>query len=227
MVSNRLLWATTLFVLSIAVISIAGATAPWVGKVLAIADVVLILWWVVALWGWQILAWLCSRPVVFRLIVARAMKTPYSHIVNPANPDDFYMRRFWLFNAYSEDHGKQAAGSDVDNRPFKNLPSIRVHHIMRPDLERDPHNHPWDCARTVVMQGHYTEVRMDGPRVGHMFNRCAGDTATLNHGMFHRILNVSEGGVWTMFLVWKKASSWGFQGPEGDVVPWRTYLGKE
>jgi hypothetical protein len=97
------------------------------------------------------------------------------------------------------------------------LPSARIHHICRPDMERDEHSHPWD-ARTFVLRNWYHEVR--GNR---FFIRKAGDTATLRYGEFHRITTVPEGGVWTLFITWPKQGSWGFK--VGDkVVPWREYL---
>lgn len=169
---------------------------------------------------WRAFAWLVSRPWVFAYLLKRAQRTPYTHILGPDGAD-VYMYRWWLFNAYSEDHGQQALGSDVENRRFPRLPSVRVHHICRPDGDRDRHNHPWEEARTFVMQGFYIEEREgeDGVTV-----RSEGDTATLNNDLFHRIAYVSPGGVYTLFFTWRKVSSWGFL-RDGVFVPWREYLG--
>lgn len=177
---------------------------------------------------WQAAAWALSRRPVADWLIRRAERTPYTHIYG-ADGKSVYMYRFWLFNAYSEDHGLKVAGSDVDNRPFPRLPSIRMHRIMRPDSDRDPHNHPWDRARTIGLRNWYVEVRGPHPQ-GSSENtvhaRMTGGTATLNHGEYHRIIVVPVAGACTLFLVWRKASSWGFM-RDGVHVPWRKYLGRE
>jgi hypothetical protein len=176
--------------------------------------------------AWALIAWLVSRPVVFRYLLRRAMRTPYSHIQGSGG--DVYMYRYWLFNPYSEDEGiKTGAGSDLDNRRWKSLPAIRIHHITRPDSDRWRHNHPWLRARTLVAQGDYDETREIATGLTADFTRRAGDTAELNHDTYHRITRVSDGGVYTVFLCWRSVGSWSFKGDDGTVVPWRKYLGRE
>lgn len=159
------------------------------------------------------------------------MRTPYSHIGN-ASGTDIYMYRFWLFNAY----GKDAAGEITAPR-WTWLPSIRLHCIMRPDQDHDLHDHPWN-ARTIILNGEYAEERevnpakISGPYTAMYYGkddireahtRRAGYTGRLLFGEYHRITQVSPGGVWTLFITWGKRGSWGFK-VNGAKVPWREYL---
>ena len=59
---------------------------------------------------------------------------PYHHLTD-------YMQRWWLLPA-SKDKARMAA---------------RVHHILRSDLDRALHDHPWDNA-SVLLKGGYWEV---------------------------------------------------------------------
>lgn len=59
-----------------------------------------------------------------------------------------------------------------------------------------------------------------------MKSRNPGDTARLNHGEYHRIDEVSPGGVYTLFITSKWRGDWGFL-VNGVKVPWRTYTGTD
>jgi hypothetical protein len=156
---------------------------------------------------WSIVAWAVSRPAVSAWLIRRARKTPYQHITS-ADGKDVYMRRWWLFNPYPS--GKSGRGG----ARHKWCPiSIRVHHILRPDQDRHLHDHPWN-ARTVVLAGYYVETRGDGEEI----TRRTGSTATLRFGEFHRISEVSPGGVATLFITGRYRGTWGFK------IPHREYL---
>lgn len=162
---------------------------------------------------WGALAWFVSRPRVADWLVRRAFRTPYADITSP-DGQSVYMKRWWLFNPYP--------GSDqCDLRKYPWLPvSIRVHHILREDADRHLHDHPWD-ARTIILIGGYVEVREDGR---HHY-RVPGDTATIKHDEFHRIVYVdARRGAVTLFITFKYRGTWGFK-VDGAKVPWRTYLG--
>lgn len=169
---------------------------------------------------WAMFAWVVSRERVSAYIIKRAMRTPYFHL-----PE--YMNRYWLFNPYSKVDG-------VEVTPIKWLPSVRVHHILRRDNDRHLHDHPWD-ARTVVLKGFYAEERLSErdhetlELVGgwkperEAFLRLPGYTGPINHGEYHTITSVSDGGVWTLFITFGYKSTWGFL-VDGKKVPWREYL---
>lgn len=172
--------------------------------------------------AWAAIALLVSSPRVASALIRRAQRTPYTHIMS-TDGQDCYMGRWWLFNPYP------ASGAGK-RRGFGWLPSVRVHHIMREDLDRHLHDHPWN-ARTIVLRGYYGEVfpllDKQGKQIDLRFRRKeAGDTGRLLFGEYHRITHVSRGGVWTLFITWKYRGVWGFM-VDGHKVPWRTYLGEQ
>jgi hypothetical protein len=167
---------------------------------------------------WRLVARIVSRPAVFIWLLQRAWRTPYTHITGPDG--SVYMGRWWLFNPYP--------GSGGPRRWGEWLPSVRIHHIQRPDSDRHLHDHPWN-ARTIILRGWYQEelpatVFMDGSRSRNFRSRRAGDTGRLLFGEYHRIECISDGGVWTLFITWRYRGTWGFN-VDGRKVPWREYLG--
>lgn len=160
----------------------------------------------------DLIARFLALPRVFAWLVRRAQRTSYAHIYSP-DGRDIYMARYWLFNAYPWPSGsKRAWWREM-------LPSMRVHHIMRPDDDRHLHDHPWN-ARTFILEGHYVEEREGGK----IAVRLSGTTARIRHGEYHRITQVSRNGVWTLFVTWKYRGTWGFK-VDGRKVPWKDYLG--
>lgn len=158
--------------------------------------------------AWKILAFIVSREPVADYLINRAAQTPYYDL-------EGYMHRDWLFNPY----GKDKDGNTLPpKRP--NWPSIRIHHILRRDLDLHPHDHPWD-ARSIILRNGYIEENKDGKST---FRR-KGDTFPIKFEQYHRITEVPEQGVWTMFFTWKYQGMWGFL-VNGVKVPWREYLDK-
>lgn len=172
------------------------------------------------------LARFLARPRVADAIIRYAQQTPYMHL--PSNEDPSYMMRWWVFNPYNRHNNKPR---------FRWCPwSIRVHHIRREDSDRVMHDHPWN-ARTFILKGWYIEVRenpdYDDSIIPHAGNwplglkwRRAGDTAKLGFGEYHAIREVSDGGVYTLFISGPWQGVWGFL-VNGVKVPWRTYLNLE
>lgn len=170
---------------------------------------------------WRLVASIVSRPAVFERLKKRAMRTPYTEI-RGAN-GDLYMRRFWLFNPYRKD----AQGGVIGGKwGWLGLPSIRLHHIMLPDVDRHLHDHPWN-ARTIVLDGWYGEVKpftgLFGTKMLAGYSRERGYTGRLMFGEYHRITDVPFVGVWTMFFTWKYQGTWGFE-VDGVKVPYKQYL---
>lgn len=183
---------------------------------------------------WKAIAWLVSRPWIATALIRFSQLRPFSEIRNQAGV--LYMSRWWVFNPYP---------TSSQNRRRWNLPiSIRVHHIVRPGDDRAMHDHPWN-ARTIILRGSYTEKRPSdlsktqlSAETQDLINRCSaqghyelaeyftrrpGDTATLRVGEYHTITDVSEGGVYTLFISGKWRADWGFL-VNGVKVWWRTYL---
>lgn len=158
---------------------------------------------------WNLIARTLARPAVMEYLVRRAQRTPYTPIVTDGL---LYMERFWLFNPYQADSSGKGNWFPI---------SIRIHHIVLPDQDHHLHDHPWN-ARTFILRGTYLENRMDGRH----YIRTAGHTAALTFGEYHRIVSVSKGGVWTLFVTGKYRGTWGFL-VDGAKVQWRRYLGLE
>lgn len=160
---------------------------------------------------WAVLGRACTS--FDRTIIDKAKETPYFHIRDPQT-GEVYMERWWLFNGYPAlaDGGKGQV-------PHPDMPSVRVHHILRPDNDRHLHNHPWDAV-SIILAGWYDERRADG----RLYRRSAGDVVGLEASTFHSIEQVSPGGVWTLFITGEWQQSWGFQTSAG-FVGWRDYLG--
>ncbi|MEB0192520.1 MULTISPECIES: hypothetical protein [unclassified Pseudomonas] len=179
---------------------------------------------------WRLVAKLLARPAVAAWLITRAQRTPYLHIMS-ADDTEMYMGRWWLFNPYSRETHKPALWWC----PW----SFRVHHIMWHDEDRDLHDHPWN-ARTIILRGWYVEQRLldskapvllglnvpSGAQATEYIDRRVGDTARLNHGEYHRIDQISPGGVYTLFITSKWRGDWGFL-VNGVKVPWRTYTGTD
>jgi hypothetical protein len=154
--------------------------------------------------SWATAAQFLAEPAIADWLIETSFRTPYTHLPG-------YMERFWLLNPYDFDAPKGG----------RELPSARIHHILRKDLDRHYHDHPWD-ARTVILKGWYIEERLMADGSLKLLKREPGDTAALNFGGYHRIVEVSEGGVWTLFITYQYRGTWGFL-VDGKKVPWREY----
>jgi hypothetical protein len=151
---------------------------------------------------WRILAKIISHPRIVDWLIRYGQKTPYTHILS-SDRQEVYMGRFWLFNPYTT-HKK------CKYWPFSI--SIRLHYIRRPDMDRHLHDHPWN-ARTIILRGGYTErraINLSWPYANKFNHYSPGDTAKLKFGEYHRITEIAEGGVWTLFISGKFRGPWGF-----------------
>lgn len=166
----------------------------------------------------RLLAKVLARPRVVDWLIQRAKKTPYTHIMSE-DGSVVYMERYWLFNPYPAD----TSGSE--RRGWQFPISMRLHRIVREDLDRHLHDHPWN-ARTIILRGWYYENRLQPDGLTRGVFRTEGQTATLKFGEYHRITQVSQGGVWTLFITGPYRGTWGFM-VDGVKVPWRKYLNIE
>lgn len=183
--------------------------------------------------AWRAVASIAPRPRVFLWLLKRAVRTPYAPITSQ-DGTQIYMQRWWLFNPYKR-------GADAEQTPARWpwLPSVRLHHIRVPDADRHLHDHPWN-ARTIVLAGWYNEERPfralthrealspDGVRQTPdgtlaLFHRKPSYTGRLLYAQYHRIAQVAEGGVFTLFITWRKRGEWGFA-VDGKKVPWQQYV---
>lgn len=101
--------------------------------------------------------------------------------------------------------------------------SVYLHHFIRPDEDRELHNHPWKWAVSVTLAGGYTEERFDSSG-GIVTRRTRFLSVNFIRGTdYHRVAEL-HGETWTLFLAGPKTSSWGFWVPGTGHVPWREFL---
>jgi hypothetical protein len=148
---------------------------------------------------WLLLARIATIPAVTEWLIKQSFKTPYDHLPG-------YMNRWWLIP-----------------RRWKLPYVVRIHHILRRDLDPFPHDHPGDW-RTIILKGQYCEQDV----FGSIHLREVGDTVARQATDFHNIIQVSDGGVWTLFLMRKTHNQWGFMVTNDDGVPvklhWEHYI---
>lgn len=164
---------------------------------------------------WQWLAVCIVKTGFWKVLVWWAKRTPYIHIFKH---NQLYMGRWWLFNRYDKPVGK---GLKVKGKKYPYLPSVRIHHIAKPDIDRALHDHPWN-ARTIILSGGYTErILMPDGSTGNR-NRKAGHTGIIGFGKYHSIVMVKPN-TYTLFITWGKQGDWGFL-VDGKKVAWRDFV---
>lgn len=137
-----------------------------------------------------------------------ASKLPRRDIVGSQG---LYLSRFCIFGW-------------MPDRPWPYALSCYLHRFVRPDADRELHNHPWKYALSVILVGGYTEERY-GPylridkRVLRPFsiNFIKADT-------FHRVATLHEHDCWSLFFTFKKSQTWGFKGLDGRFVNHRDFV---
>lgn len=159
---------------------------------------------------------LAASRLGFALIKAYAFRTPHHHLIDLDG--SLYMGRWRVV-----DEG--TLGGRILAK-LTGYHSVRLHHINRPDHDRDLHNHPFRY-RTFILSGHYSEEYDEAPAIkwmggpvktdadfaqvaGHRFVH-RGQSATGNEYKWHRIDTISVGGVWTLFFMTENTERWGFR----------------
>ena len=164
---------------------------------------------------WLLLCvWLGWGVEMKEALIKRAKRTPYEHL-------DGYMKRYWLVP-------EEAV---TLRRPIAWLLqrfgiAVRVHEILRSDLGRDPHNHPWSFL-SIILFGCYHEELYD--KRGRLISKKLhgpGSVLWRPHGTHHRLELPSGSKVLTLFVTFKKRSNWGFV-VDGLPVDRRDYKGEQ
>lgn len=111
---------------------------------------------------------------------------------------------------------------DADGEPYMERwyvsedRSVRFHHILRSDPDRDLHDHPWDFT-SFLLSGSYVEVSSSGER------RFAAPVVLRREAEFAHRLILDDGPVWSYVVTGPVRREWGFHA--GGWVPWYEYLG--
>jgi hypothetical protein len=110
--------------------------------------------------------------------------------------------------------------------------NIYLHHIVLPDLDADPHDHPWSFV-SLLLSGGYVEQRWVW-RQGEPFNNLTrarwwwdfrlkvGSLGYRPGSAVHQIARVLPN-TWTLVFTGPRNRSWGFL-TESGWVHWRKYL---
>lgn len=103
---------------------------------------------------------------------------------------------------------------------------IYLHKINRPDGDRNLHDHPWSFLAVILKGGYTEEVTKSHPPLG-VTERHWGRWSVhrLTHGTFHRITYLHRVPTWSLCLIGRRRSDWGFYDAElGGWVQWEEYL---
>jgi hypothetical protein len=159
------------------------------------------------------------RNLIDRLIT-KAQQTPYFHL-------DGYMQRYWLLKP----NDLKEAG-EKPRRWFARI-GIRLHHILRSDLDDCFHDHPF-ASISIVLRGGYWEVMpLDPDQPSDLDPWCRrmvwrGPGAIVLRRAKDRHLLLLETGrtCWSIFIMGKKkkTTSWGFY-PLSGFIHHKKYLG--
>lgn len=161
---------------------------------------------------WHSIASICMNHA--ELIKKIGARSPYQNIKH--DDGTAYMDRWWLMPKFLL--GKDENGNA---HPYSWCPLlIRLHHIHTSDYDRDLHDHPSDY-RTILIDGSYIEQNIYGGCRAFY----TGETRKARAENFHRIVEVTPDGVWTIFITFKKRNEWGFI-VNGYKISWKEYLEK-
>lgn len=134
--------------------------------------------------------------------------------VGRASHTVLYLRRFYLFRS-------RWLGL--------NLGDIYLHHIIRSDDDKDPHDHPWGFLGFVLAGGYTDEqwawLPLTGVRSGPWLEPVRPLTVIYRPPEhIHRVIVPAGKTAWTLIFTSKYRRNWNFITQEGPVF-WRKYLG--
>lgn len=158
-------------------------------------------------------------------LLERAKRTPYWHLSG-------YMERFWIVPyCYAGSEHDTGCGRVSWRQPLIRILqecgiAARVHHILRSDKGREPHDHPWSYL-TIVLRGGYREERYDelGDLISSKWHG-PGSILWRPANSWHRLLIPNGETAWTLFITGRKGQIWGFN-VDGKKVPYREYFNRD
>ena len=150
-------------------------------------------------------------------LINYAKRTPYFHLAG-------YMERYWLVpytSAGSAGRPDDGTGVLTWATPIRKLCQYffgaRIHHILRSDLGRDPHDHPWPYL-TIILKGGYFEQRYNskGQQTSARWHG-AGSILYRPANSWHKLTLPPGETAWTLFITGKYQNKWGFLTTLGKV----------
>ena len=121
---------------------------------------------------------------------------------------------------------------------------LYLHHILRSDIDRCPHDHPWAFGSLILAGGYHeetfvrTEVQWRGQGPDRQQVSCPQSDERAQRwygpGSFrwvpahhtHRVLLPEGRPAWSLVVIGARVRSWGFW-QKGAWVPWKTFVGGE
>lgn len=108
---------------------------------------------------------------------------------------------------------------------FPRLFSIRLHHIVRPDMDRWPHDHPWSFLSIILRGGYREETCTPATFQKDSHNRWVPHDYVhrkrwnwKNNTDLHRITRFDRpGGSWTLVITGPEQRDWGFMTGDGWI----------
>ena len=106
--------------------------------------------------------------------------------------------------AFERDEIRDSTGQVYMERYFLDAShDIRFHHILRSDVDRDLHDHPWPFV-SLILDGTYLETTESGVK-----QYSEGDLLIRSAETLHR-LTLPESSVWTYVVTGPVQRTWGF-----------------
>ena len=162
---------------------------------------------------------------------------PQPRVIRDRSDLSPYLSRWYLFGKPWMPDGSSPFDESGQTREgmqwSKNGLGVYLHKFHRDDESDELHNHPWRFSIALVLAGGYVEERraeifdpLDG-HVSYVVEKRVVKPGTINvirSSDFHRVDLVGEDS-WSLFVTWRKASSWGFWDRHTNTyTPWRQYL---
>lgn len=83
--------------------------------------------------------------------------------------------------------------------------SLYIHRLFKEDQDAHLHNHPWNFL-TLVLRGCYFAEAEDG----HWYLKRPGTWSRMTRDHYHKIAEIDEGPVTTLFLAYGEWQPWGY-----------------
>lgn len=195
---------------------------------------------------WLILLYRVRPPIApVEWLIEYAKRTPYFHLHHADG--SIYMERYWLVPGVHTATERTEATLPLPlwRAPLRGLiqrlgMSVRLHVIHTPDVDRAFHDHPWSFLSLILRGAYYETMPLKRNTVeftqgqwpfptapdrdfAEPFNidrREPGDIGFRSFQDRHRIVQIDDGPVVTLFVTFRKQQSWGFFTPKGKIWWW-------
>lgn len=89
-------------------------------------------------------------------------------------------------------------------------PRVYLHHILRSDDDRDPHDHPWDYTTAILANGYRESVFFPRTPYGYAHTMTVGDFRRYYARHTHKLELLDGRDTWTLVIAGPTIRRWGF-----------------